>query len=165
MKIVVENFFACVFYRIYDVEKRRLSFWGKLALPKTLGLFRRSKWRKTIPKGCYAKIKGDLLVLYREEDGAPLRLLLDDRVYDFDQLSFSVKQIDDTSRRFYESRYIREVVVHWRDNEIYRRRYRNVVPELYFDECPEDFDFYLYMKLLASDERGKKIAFTTIEKP
>lgn len=158
MKIAVENFYVRGFYRFYDVGRRRLLSSCKLAFPKTLKLF---PTRETVPKGSYVKINGDLLVLYREKADSPLRLLLEDRVYDFEQLSFSVKQIDDTSRNFYETRYIREVVVHCCDQEIYRRRYSNVVHESYFDEFPEDFDFYLYMKLLSTDERAKKSAYTT----
>lgn len=152
--IVVQNYYCCKDYWTYDLDTRRLS---DPVDQRSLEL------TEVITRGHFRNVDNELLVLYREEDEAPLRLLLKDRVYDFDQLTFGVKQIADISRFAYELRYIRETTVRYCGKEIYKRQYTNVVPESFFDEYPEDFDFYAYLTLLSKDERRKKIMYTAQE--
>ena len=107
--------------------------------------------------GRYSNVDDELIALYRE-DGR-LRLLLNDRVYDFDQLRFTVLSKRKTVVG-YEIRWTREVLVDLCNQCVYRRQYNNFCEEFVDDDMlmiePEDFDFYLFLRNVSRDSGRKE---------
>lgn len=145
------------FYRrgersLYDPETRRLI---RVDDKKELS-------EKTF--GFYSDIDGDLIVFYRDDER--LRLLLNDRVYDFDELRIVVLQ-KETIAEGNEKRWTREVIVSRGNQCVYKRRYRNFCQEFVFDFTPmaepEDFDFYLFLRNVSTNLPWKRRIFADVD--
>ena len=111
--------------------------------------------------GFYSNIDDDLIVFYR--NCGRLYLQLTNILYDFDELSISVLR----KESFVKNREIfwtREVIISFRNRDIYNRIYNNFF--FFFEDDPtpfveeEHFDFYLFLKSVSMDSYRKRSFFS-----
>ena len=119
------------------------------------------KKKKKKFSGFYSNIDDDLIVFYR--NCGRLYLQLTNILYDFDELSISVLR----KESFVKNREIfwtREVIISFRNRDIYNRIYNNFCQEFEDDPTPfveeEHFDFYLFLKSVSMDSYRKRSFFS-----